>query len=68
MCRVKSMIIDSPMAPPDMSVPAQRQVIESSGRVDLFSLTHFTNAFTSSESFGKTTNCGRISKILASRE
>ena len=68
--RVKSKIIDSPIAPPDMSVPAHLAVIESPARSCLaeFSLTHFTKFFTSSESFGKRISFGRISKRLASCE
>ncbi len=65
---VKSKTIDSPIAPPDIHVPAQRAVIESSGCFSLFSFTHFTKFCTSSLSLGKITNFGRISKILASCE
>src|SRR3989338_8249118 len=74
---LKSKIKDSPMAPPDISVPAHLEVMERffqslflsiSAYLSLFSETHFTNFFTSSESFGKRTSLGFTLKILASRE
>src|SRR5574338_704582 len=59
-------MIDVPMAPPVMSVPAERGVSESlrSG----WSFTKRTSASMSSASLGKTTMRGRISKMLASWE
>src|SRR3989338_8718163 len=61
-------MIDSPTAPPDISVPAQRGVMDKFSYLFLLSLTHLTKFCTSSVSFGNNTNLGRTSKMLASCE
>src|SRR3989344_1550450 len=63
----KSTMMESLIAPPDMSVPPERAVSDTFSSARLLAAAHFTSAFKSATFLGQTTTSGRTSKTEASR-